>query len=274
MHSGFNEHQVIHDLKHFLPAQAPLMDFVHHNTLHAFQNLPFHEALEKANTQFGYQVYFPLETFREMYADGRISVQQLDRIIESRGNISKEKVLKENLKPNLLPRIGALRGQWKKQYKIDLDALVHPNLFRLIASYLDQGISIWSFPNHSNGFLNDLRDIESKSFVSLFKTKQAKELLLQNEIGIKDLLRELIGKDQSFYEQYLYDQQFAHQGWSGMVSSVEDLPQSLLDTRKISLEDLIHLELILEIDALNYFLGENQWKPIVDNLKEEIPILH
>ncbi|MHA8049752.1 YbcC family protein [Aquirufa sp. ROCK-SH2] len=274
MHSGFNEHQVIHDLKHFLPAQAPLMDFVHHNTLHAFQNLPFHEALEKANTQLGYQVYFPLTTFREMYADGRISVQQLDRIIESRGNISKEKVLKKDLEPNLLPRIGALRGQWKKQYKIDLDALVHPNLFRLISSYLDQGISIWSFPEHSKGFLSDLRAIESNSFVSLFKTKRAKDLFLNDKFGITNLLNELIGDDQSFYEQYLFDQQFAHQGWSGMVSSVEDLPQSLLDTRRISLEDLIHLELILEIDALNHILGENKWRPIIENFTEDIPDLH
>ncbi len=65
--SAFNEHEVLHHLKHFLPAQAPLMDFVHHNTLHAFQHLPFHEALHTANEQLGYQVYLSWEEFRNLY---------------------------------------------------------------------------------------------------------------------------------------------------------------------------------------------------------------
>jgi len=35
-------------LAHFLPAQAPLARFVHHNTLHAYESLPFLEAVTKA----------------------------------------------------------------------------------------------------------------------------------------------------------------------------------------------------------------------------------
>jgi uncharacterized protein YbcC (UPF0753/DUF2309 family) len=72
----------------------------------------------------------------------------------------------------------------------------------------------------------------------------------------------LVGKGKEIYfEQYIYDQQFGHRGWSGIVSAVEDKPESLLYPKKISLEDMIILELLLEIDALVGRLGD-EWKPL------------
>ncbi len=276
MQEKFDLHHVIHELKHFLPAQAPLMDFVHHNTLHAFQNLPFHEALETAHVKLGYQVYFPLDTFRNLYQTGRISDEIVDRTLTQKKGPEKEiwkgKLLHSQYEALEHARVGALRGQWKKQYNIDLDSLVHPTLFRLLGSYLDQGISIWNFPIDDLSFLEAIRQLETSSWVSIFKQKSTQSLLLNENTRIEDILVLLVGKNESYYEQYLYDQQFAHQGWSGMVSTVEDLPQTLLDKRQIKLEELILLELLLELDALDHKLGE--WKPLDQHLTEAIPGLH
>jgi uncharacterized protein YbcC (UPF0753/DUF2309 family) len=274
----FNEHEVIHQLKHFLPAQAPLMDFVHHNTLHAFQNLPFHEALEAAHVKLGYQVYFPIEKFRELYAQERISYTILVRVLEEKIGVKdleewKGKMLFGQYDDISHPRLGALRGQWKVQYNLDLDSLVHTTLFRIVGSFLDQGISIWNFPVEGNSFLEAIRNIEQNSWVSIFKTKKIRSLLMNPLLKITDLLRILVGENESYYEQYLYDQQFAHQGWSGMVSAVEDLPQSLLEKRKIKLEELIFLELLLEIDALDYKLSTN-WKSLDLGIQNVIPNFH
>ena len=205
MQQNFHLHQVIHELKHFLPAQAPLMDFVHHNTLHAFQNLTFHEALETAHVKLGYQVYFPLETFRELYNSGRISDQMIDRILEEKKGSEKE-IWKGKLQYGRYdaidhPRIGAMRGQWKKQYNLDLDSLVHPTLFRLLGSYLDQGISIWNFPIDDLSFLEAIRKLEESSWVSIFKTQSVKSLFLNRNTRIEDILAILVGKNSQYYEQ-------------------------------------------------------------------------
>lgn len=51
-----------------------------------------------------------------------------------------------------------------------------------------------------------------------------------------------------------------------MVSAIEDNPETLLDPRKISLHDVIVLECLLEIDALEYHFGA-KWKPLGFHMK-------
>lgn len=265
----FNEEEVLHDLKHYLPAQAPLKDFIHHNSLHAFQNEKFFTAIRHASEIFGYKVSLTLSEFRTHFSNGRIRKDILEKVIVDRKGKAalaewKERLVEKEYTTNLLPRVGLLRLNWKFRYKTDLDSITHPALFRVICNYLDQGVSIWHFPLHPDGFLASLREMEKNSYTSFFKKSRAKKMLLEGTATISDLLKILVG-DESLYKQYLFDQQFAHQGWSGMVASVETLPENLLDRRKISLHDVILFELLLEIDALDWLLGE-EWRPLSDKM--------
>ncbi len=269
----FDEHELLHELKHFLPAQAPLKDFVHHNTLHAFQNFKFYEALRRASKMFGYKVSLSLGEYRRLYENKLINPNVLERVITQRHGENalkywKSKVISEKFDSAIRPRVGKLRANWKNKFHIDLDILVHPLLFRIVGGYLDQGISIWRFPISHKGFLASLREVEQNAFSSFFKTERARRLLLEGNCTIESLL-DLIVEDSSLYEQYIFDQQFAHQGWSGIVSAVEDFPQTLIDRKKISLKEFIIFELLLEIDALDFKFGEN-WASLGHKVTDEL----
>lgn len=264
-HRPFDEKHVLHELKHYLPSQTPLKDFIHHNTLHAFQHLKFYDAIFKASEMFGYQVTLQLSEYRKLYEDGRIRKDVLERIVREKKGAGaaeewKEKLLRKPYDDTNTPRTGTLRAQWKNAYRINPDQLVHPVLFRVLGCYLDQGIAGWKFPVTDKTFLDALRELEKTSFVSIFKTKRARELLLNGSCELADLLKIVVG-DETYNTQYIFDQQFAHHGWSGLVSSVEDFPANLLDPRKISLRELIVFELLLEIDALGLALGK-EWQPL------------
>jgi len=269
-HLVFNEHDVLHELKHYLPAQAPLKDFIHHNTLHAFQHLKFNKAIYSASAILGYRVSLSLSEYRSMHAAGRISSSVIEKVITQRHGSESVSYWKEKMLTGKYqrpaPRLGMLRSNWKREYQFDLDSLVHPLLFRILCSYLDQGISMWNFPVWHKGFLASLREMERISYSSFFKSKRARNILTGGNPKIESLLKILVG-DESLYKQYLFDQQFSHQGWSGMVSAVEDQPQTLLDHKKISLHDLIIFELLMEIDALDDHFGKD-WMPLGNMIKE------
>ena len=64
--------QAIDHLAHLLPAQGPISIFIHHNTLHAFEHLPFEEAVVRAGEQFGCEPFLAEPRYRDKLASGRI----------------------------------------------------------------------------------------------------------------------------------------------------------------------------------------------------------
>lgn len=67
---------------HVLPAQGPITVFIHHNTLHAFEALPFSEAVAEAAQVFGCHPYLSEDQYRDALRRGRIRFAHLRQTLE------------------------------------------------------------------------------------------------------------------------------------------------------------------------------------------------
>lgn len=74
------EHAIEH-ATHLLPAQGPISVFIHHNTLHAFEHLPFDEGVQQGARLYGCQPYMTEDQFHARLAAGRITVADLRAVL-------------------------------------------------------------------------------------------------------------------------------------------------------------------------------------------------
>ncbi len=83
----------VHRLEHLLPGQAPIRDFVHHNTLQGFQADPFPVALARARQITGNRGYPTPARFRAYLAEGRITREDLLAVIDEAQDLEPDRVL-------------------------------------------------------------------------------------------------------------------------------------------------------------------------------------
>ncbi|HKJ91330.1 MAG TPA: putative inorganic carbon transporter subunit DabA, partial [Oceanipulchritudo sp.] len=246
--------------------------FVHHNPLHALQDLDFFDASLLVSRAFGIETTLNPADYRQFHRQGRITDEIIDKVIR-RKNIAGPPLEKRNQllhleNPTPSPqRVGRLRARWNEFLPFPLEDRIEPILFRWLGGFLDQGNADWLMPPCDGGLLDSLRQLEQQSHVSLFRTDEARHLIHQHDLTLRDLLKRVVGHE-SYFDNYLIDQQFAHRGWSGLVSVIEQRPETLFEPREARLRDLIHFELILEIDVLEQALGKG-WEPLGHRINDE-----
>ena len=75
--------KTIDDIARVLPAQGPISIFIHHNTLHAFEDLPFENAVEQAAARLGTEPFLSETRYRDKLAAGRILPADVHALLQA-----------------------------------------------------------------------------------------------------------------------------------------------------------------------------------------------
>ncbi len=176
--------------------QGPIGVFVHHNTLHAFEHLPFEQAVIDASHIFGTEPYMTEAAYRAELARGRIQIEDIKAALESEpdavifAGLSRRSLRRAMVTPGVREFDGATilwraeQGDLARDFRQDalrslfdacfvrtiaheedapaprpVDEIIHPWLIRLCAVFLDQGMAYWPMPQRERGFYQSVRTL-------------------------------------------------------------------------------------------------------------------
>lgn len=272
---------------HWLPTQGPLKDFIHHNTLHAFQHLPFVDGVSAAARLYGATIAMPGSFYFDAYRDGRIRESALARALttafadEDERAAARGRMLAAPIELPALPGVAraGLRAEWARPLGgVPLDRRSHLYLFRLIGAYLDQGLSMWRMPGVDElGFFDAVARLARASALPLgpLGSQTARALL---EKSPRDALAGALSRTLSRkaqWEQYLLETLLAQPGWAGLAAECERKPELLIGQRRIHLLDYAAITLVSEVGCLERELGTDFARldvPSAELVPDRVPV--
>ncbi len=189
-------HQAVEHAAHLLPAQGPIGVFIHHNTLHAFEHLPFERAVIAASQLYGTEPYMPEAAYRKELARGRIRPEDIDAVLESEADavvfpgLTRRSLRRAMIATGVREFDGATilwrteQGDLARDFRQPallalfeacsrrtvvheeepppprpIDEMIHPWLIRLCSAFLDQGSAYWPMPYRQRGFYESVRTL-------------------------------------------------------------------------------------------------------------------
>ncbi|MCA9668283.1 MAG: DUF2309 domain-containing protein [Myxococcales bacterium] len=97
---------IVRHVGHLLPAQGPIDVFIHHNTLHAFADLTFDDAVLEAGRIYGCQPYLSEDRYRDELRSGRIDEADVTAVLAATlGLRGEERVVGEHTRLELWRRM-------------------------------------------------------------------------------------------------------------------------------------------------------------------------
>lgn len=325
---------IVSHAAHLLPMQGPIGVFIHHNTLHAFQHMPFEEAVSSAAELFGTEPYMREEQFKAQIRKGRILPDDIEAVLQREpdaeilpGRLTRRRLRYLMLIPglrvfdpttiswelhegNLLrqfrdvldmrskvhstsakgdgkevrelfsicfektpypqeksrPRTNRLQQRILEATGVDIHSVVHPQLIRLTAAFLDQGMAYWPIPERELGFYHTVRLLWSLPGAIApeylggvdheWKTQLEKNMT--PEEVVEEALRRF-GIPAAEAEAFITSELLAFPGWAGLVSRLEQEPELMAHERfPCALMDFLAVRLTLMYVAARNIAGNSQ----------------
>jgi hypothetical protein len=192
--------QVLDHAAHLLPMQGPIGVFVHHNTLHAFEDRPFEQAVVEAAELFRTEPYMSEAAYRSELARGRIRAEDIHAVLDRESDavifpkLTRHSLRKAMMTPGVREFDAATvlwrteQGDLSRDFEQPalralfqacsarviapelevseprpLDEIIHPWLIRLCSVFLDQGMTYWPMPGREHGFYESVRTLLAPS---------------------------------------------------------------------------------------------------------------
>lgn len=249
---------ILSEIRHYLPYQGPIKDFIADNILYGFrdQQLSFHEALRKASRLYGSLEYRPIAEYRRAYSTGKITDFALDFVLAAEGgepNSLRHKLFDTSIPAELRRKSFRQKGylyQMASSVAVTVEEQVHPTLFRLLASYLDQGMAQANLAERAGDFWDAMRKQFAVQRIYGISRSIAQTIISETpESALVKAIGELLpaGAD---LRTFLLEILVAARGWSGIIAQVEVRPKYLNYSRTLPLLQYVALYVVLLADRL------------------------
>ena len=267
---------ILHHLAHHLPAQGPLDVFIHHNTLHAFQHLPFEQAVVDASRLFHAEPYMTEAAYRRQLTLGRIRTTDLDAVLAAEGvDIRIRRVMLDPGHRSFRPE--TIRWEIEENGLLDADRAlfeywlaraearpwtfreephhdaVNSLLIKLCGAFLDQGMAYWPMPDREQGFwkaaltvLSQPGAVRGEELASAGRlARQWRGKTAEQAIHVAF---EALGVSEEQQEEFLAQELQSLPGWAGLMHQLEQDPALFPHERvPASLLDFVAVRLLLVV---------------------------
>ena len=179
---------VIDRLSVILPTQGSITDFVHHNTLHAFQSLNFFDAIAEAAKIYG------------------STTRVQDYFVPQAG------LLAEGLRRSRNARI-----------RLDTEESVNSFIIRMSSAFFDQGVAATGMPYTNLGIWRSIQQLNRESFLSLgpISHRKSQKILQKSPEEALNVLLALLVEDKNLYPRFLAEVMLSLKGWAGLCHMAE-----------------------------------------------------